>query len=52
MTEIKYVTKNDKEFWFSLDRHLSRNEFIHKVNRKQGYVIFLDKALSQQMVDF
>lgn len=40
--EIKYVTMNDKEFWFTLDKHLSRDEYDDKVRRKMGYVIFED----------
>lgn len=40
MLEIKYVRQNDKDFWFSLDKHLPIEEFEVKVKRKQGYVIF------------
>ena len=40
--EIKYVTKEDKEFWFQLDKHLPEAEFEKKVRDKQGYVIFED----------
>ena len=39
MTNIKYVEMGDKEFWFTLDRHLSEKEFETKVNSKQGYVL-------------
>ncbi len=39
MTKIKYVEMSDKEFWFTLDRHLSEKEFETKVNSKQGYVL-------------
>ena len=41
MTEIQYVTSNDKAFWYSLDKHLPENEFENKVLRKQGYGIVL-----------
>lgn len=38
-TNIRYVKKGDKQFWFSLDNHLSAEEFEKKVRDKQGYVI-------------
>lgn len=37
---IKYVKIEDKEFWYSLDRHLPESEFEKKVRDKQGYVLF------------
>ena len=40
--EIRYVEKEDKEFWFSLDKHLPDAEFEKKVRDKQGYVVFED----------
>lgn len=43
MVEIKYVTEHDKEFWFSLDKHLDESEFHHIVELKRGYMIFKDK---------
>lgn len=42
MTEIRYVSLEDKDFWFGLDRHLSDEEFIAKVRNQRGYVIFED----------
>lgn len=42
MLEIKYVEDSDKEFWYSLDKHLSEVEFNKKVRDKQGYVLFDD----------
>lgn len=39
MIEIRYVQLEEKEFWFSLDRHISSHEFINKVKDKRGYVI-------------
>lgn len=36
---IDYVTEKDKEFWFSLDRHMSEREFLIKVRDKRGYII-------------
>lgn len=40
MISIKYVTLEDKDFWFSLDRHLAESEFEKKVRDSQGYVLF------------
>lgn len=42
MIEIKYVEDSDKEFWYSLDKHLPEAEFNKKVRDKQGYVLFDD----------
>lgn len=42
MIEIRYVDDSDKEFWFSLDKHLPENEFQKKVRDKQGYVLTVD----------
>ena len=42
MIEIKYLEEKDREFWYSLDKHLSESEFIKKVRDKQGYVLFDD----------
>ena len=42
MLEIKYVEDTDKEFWYSLDKHLPEVEFNKKVRDKQGYVLFDD----------
>ncbi len=42
MVEIKYVTEKDRDFWYSLDKHLPENEFDKKVRDKQGYVLFVD----------
>ena len=39
MTKIKYVEISDKEFWYTLDRHLPEKEIEKKVNSKQGYVL-------------
>ncbi len=40
--KIRHVQNGDKEFWFSLDKHLSDTEFEKKVRDKQGYVLFAD----------
>ena len=39
MTQIRYVEMSDKEFWYSLDRHLPETEFENKVRDKRGYVL-------------
>jgi len=39
MLEVRYVTKADKEFWFTLDEHLCEREFELKARDKRGYVI-------------
>ena len=31
MVEIRYVQSEDKEFWYSLDRHLPEKEFNNKI---------------------
>ena len=42
MIEIRYIHLDDKEFWFSLDKHLSEQEFNNKVRDKRGYVLLDD----------
>lgn len=37
MIEIRYIEEKDKEFWYSLDRHLPEEEFHRKVRDKRGY---------------
>ena len=39
MCKIRYVQTEDKEFWYSLDRHLPEQQFEKKIRDKQGYVI-------------
>ena len=39
MLEIRYATENDKLFWFTLDKHLSEDEFARKIRDKRGYII-------------
>lgn len=43
MIEIRHVQPEDKEFWYSLDKHLPETEFDKKVNEKRGYVLLEDK---------
>lgn len=40
--EIRYIQMSDKDFWFSLDRHLPEAEFEKKVRDRQGYVLLRD----------
>ncbi|MBQ7359608.1 MAG: GNAT family N-acetyltransferase [Lachnospiraceae bacterium] len=42
MIEIRYVQMKDKDFWFSLDKHLPEREFISKVNEQRGYVLLVE----------
>lgn len=42
MIEIRYMKSSDKQFWYSLDRHLPEAEFDNKVQTKRGYVLLLD----------
>jgi GNAT superfamily N-acetyltransferase len=39
MFQIRYLSEKDKEFWYTLDRHLSEEEFAKKVADKRGYII-------------
>ena len=36
---IRYVQTGDKDFWYSLDKHLSEEEFRNKVRDRRGYVL-------------
>ena len=42
MIEIRYIHQDDKEFWFSLDKHLSEQEFNNKVRDNRGYILLDD----------
>lgn len=39
MGEIRYVKMQDKDFWFTLDKHLDEKEFENKVQTNRGYVL-------------
>ncbi|MDD2269204.1 MAG: GNAT family N-acetyltransferase [Eubacteriales bacterium] len=43
MIKFKFVGQSDKEFWFSLDKHISETEFERKVRDKMGYVLLEDE---------
>ena len=36
---IRYAASEDRQFWYSLDRHLPEMEFRKKVRDRQGYVL-------------
>lgn len=42
MIKIRYLEKSDKQFWYSLDKHLPETEFENKVKTKRGYVLLSD----------
>lgn len=42
MRKIRYAQMSDRDFWFTLDRHLSESEFENKVNLKRAYVLIED----------
>lgn len=42
MVKIRYVCTEDKPFWYSLDRHLSEEEFVNMVRDERGYVLEVD----------
>ncbi len=39
MFNMKYVSEEDKTFWFSLDHLLSQREFDLKIREKRGYIL-------------
>ncbi len=45
MSEIRYVQASDKNVWFSLDAHLSEEEFVKKVRDRQGYVLLEEEKV-------
>jgi GNAT superfamily N-acetyltransferase len=40
MFGIKYATQADKDFWFTLDRHITMQVYDSKVRDMQAYVIY------------
>ena len=42
MEKIRYLQKQDQEFWRQLDKHLPETEFQKKVRDKQAYVFLKD----------
>ena len=41
LVSVRYATAADEVFWFSLDRHLSKDEYARKVRDHMGYVLLL-----------
>lgn len=39
MFQIRYATRNDKAFWYSLERHMAESELELKIRDKRGYII-------------
>lgn len=39
MITVRHVEKDDKSFWYTLDRHLPGWEFERKVLYKEGYIL-------------
>ena len=39
MFYMRYATFSDKEFWFTLDKHLNEKEFRNKISLKQCYIM-------------
>ena len=42
MVEIRYAREDDREFWYSLDKHLPLQQFYNKTRDKTGYVLLED----------
>lgn len=43
MFNIRFVESSDKEFWYSLDKHLPDKEFEKKIRDKMGYIVLKDE---------
>ena len=43
MFNISCVTENNKDFWFSIDKHITKESFDLKIFGKLGYVIYDDR---------
>ena len=40
--EIRFITTEDKLFWYSIDKHLPEKEFYKKIRDNQGYILIVD----------
>ena len=40
--EIRFITTEDKPFWYSIDKHLPEKEFDKKIRDNQGYILIVD----------
>lgn len=43
MFKMRFAENNDKEYWYTIDRHLPDKEFEKKVRDKMGYIILDDE---------
>ena len=43
---VRYALDKDNDFWFSLDRHISKQEYSRKVRDKQAYVLSSEGKLA------
>lgn len=43
MFKIRLAESSDKEFWYSLDKHLPDKEFEKKIRDEMGYIILEDE---------
>ena len=41
--EIRFISAEDKPFWYSIDKHLPEEEFNKKVRDNQGYILIDDE---------
>ncbi len=39
---IRFPAEEDRDFWFSLDAHLSEEEFLRKARDRMGYVLSVE----------
>lgn len=39
MFHIRYVSKDDKAFWFTLDQYMQESELDRKIRDRRGYII-------------
>ena len=42
MFEVRYISEEDKPFWFTFDNDILEQEFDLKVRDKRGYIISVD----------
>lgn len=42
MVEIRCAREDDREFWYSLDKHLPLQQFYNKIRDKTSYVLLED----------
>lgn len=40
--DIRFITTEDKPFWYSIDKHLPEKEFNKKIRDNQGYILITD----------